>query len=240
MNFWVYLSLVGSVALGGVLAAVFQRRRKRLLPLMLSFSGAYLLAVSVLHLAPEVFASAQRQVPFYVLGGFFLQLVLEQLSGGVEHGHLHGPRRPSVGFALAVMLGLSLHALFEGLPLEHYHHLHRHEPGGGWHLLYGLLLHKVPAAFALALLLLESGYPRRGILLCLTVFALMTPLGGWLGQNSTALAEAGTLVLAFVLGSFLHISTTILFEMDPSSHHRINPWKLLAVLSGLGAALLSG
>ena len=82
----------------------------------------------------------------WVLVGFFIQLLLEQLSGGVEHGHIHAPHNATGKFAISVMLGLCVHAFLEGIPLTHFteyagsahaHHGHEHN-----HLLYGIILHK--------------------------------------------------------------------------------------------------
>ena len=43
-------------------------------------------------------------------------------------------------------------------------------------------------------------------------------------------------VMGIVIGIFLHISTTILFES--SADHKINKRKMLAVLMGIGVALI--
>ena len=43
-------------------------------------------------------------------------------------------------------------------------------------------------------------------------------------------------VMGIVIGIFLHISTTILFESN--ADHKINKKKMLAVLTGIGIALI--
>ncbi|MCY1377024.1 hypothetical protein D9M69_645640 [compost metagenome] len=43
-------------------------------------------------------------------------------------------------------------------------------------------------------------------------------------------------IMGVVIGIFLHISTTILFES--SADHKINKKKMLAVLCGIGVALI--
>ena len=243
MNIWQYLALFVSVILGGLLAFYVQRFSRRWLQVILSFSGAYILGITVLHLLPGVIAGEEvdERIGIWLLGGFFIQLLLEQLSGGVEHGHMHAAKGPSARFALAVMAGLCLHAFMEGMPLAGYQQLHAlHHSGhshGHQHLLIGIILHKAPAAFALVTLLLTSGFSRWVTMSCLVVFASMSPLGSAFASLPFWSAEAQHYLLALVIGSFLHISTTILFETDSSHRHRVSHRKLLAILAGLGMAL---
>lgn len=229
-----------SVLLGGGLAFYFQKNNKALLQLVLSFSGAFILGISVLHLMPVAFSNKGNSVGILILVGFFVQLLLEQLSKGVEHGHIHAPHHRKNSFAIQVLLGLCIHAFFEGIPLsnEDIHAHHNHD-----HLLLGIILHKAPAAFALVLLFLMSGFKKSFIWFSLLLFAAMSPMGAGVGAY---LANTGVLsienqnyVVAFVVGSFLHIATTILFETDSNSHHTIPLKKLVAILVGLSMAMLT-
>ncbi len=243
MPIWQYILLFFTVLLGGSAGFYFQKgQKKELLQIMLSFSGAYILGIAVLHLMPGVFAGGAHGPGLWVLAGFFVQLLLEQLSAGVEHGHIHAPHKFSAGFVVSVMLGLSIHAFVEGMPLSYYGELHEAVHGhshGHNHYLYGIVLHHIPAAFALVTLLLVSGLKTRWTWFCLAVFALMSPLGAAL---SHVLEIGETLqkgILAFAVGSLLHIATVILFEMDSSSHHYISPKKLAAIAAGMGIAVLT-
>ncbi|MEM6966107.1 MAG: ZIP family metal transporter [Bacteroidota bacterium] len=235
-----YLILFFSVLLGGGTAFYFQRNNKNILQLVLSFSGSFILGISVLHLMPVAFSEKGNAVGLLILFGFFVQLLLEQLSRGVEHGHIHKPHHRRNSFALQVLLGLCIHAFFEGIPLTndevHAHHHHHH-------LLWGIILHKAPAAFALVLLLMLSGVKESLIWIGLLVFAAMSPFGALVGEG---LKESGFLtpqrqnyIVAFVVGSFLHIATTILFETDSSGHHQLPLKKMLAVIAGSGMAMLT-
>jgi len=246
-----YLILFSSVLLGGGLAFYFQKNNKKLLQLVLSFSGAFIMGISVLHLMPvafsyplnatkETIASHGNTVGLLILLGFFVQIFLEQLSKGVEHGHIHAPHHGKTGFAIQILLGLSIHAFFEGVPLENESiHAHNHHD----HLLWGIVLHKAPAAFALVLLFLISDFKKPMIIVALLIFASMSPLGAFVGKelaNSGVLTmERQNLVVAFVIGSFLHIATTILFEVESAEHHSISFRKLVAILVGIGMAILT-
>lgn len=245
MQFWEYLLLFLSVVMGGGLAFGLRRFRPDYLQLVLSFSGAYILSITALHLLPSIYRDQDAVIGIWLLAGFFLQLMLEQLSRGVEHGHVHVHQQAGRGFAVSLMIGLCLHAFLEGLPLSHYHALHPvHAADGnflthGNHLLYGIILHKLPAAFALVTLLLGSGFRPTVVFGLLLIFASMSPLAAQLAALSEWGARYLIYIVAVVIGSFLHISTTILFEADDKRQHRISWRKLLAIALGLAIGLVT-
>ncbi|MCB0794406.1 MAG: ZIP family metal transporter [Flavobacteriales bacterium] len=198
--------------------------------ILLSFGGAFLLAVAVLHMLPELYESGGERIGLWLLGGFMLQVVLEHFSHGIEHGHMHAWGQGSVPFV--VMLGLGIHAFVEGLPFA--------EPAvaADRPFLIGVLLHKFPMALALASLIRGSDVPEFKGWLLLIGFASAGPLGivagGLIGHGSdgTYLLNA----LAIALGMLLHISTTIIFESAPD--HRFDAGRSGAVVVGALLALL--
>lgn len=237
-----YVLLFGAVLVGGYLGLRAPGLQRQHLHLVLTVSGAYLLSITAMHLLPEAFSAtssgqvgnSEVQPGWALLVGFFIQLLLEQFSEGVEHGHIHAHAGHS---ALPVLIGLSVHALLEGSPLvvagEAVHAGHEHN-----HLLWGVVLHKIPAGFALSVLLFQAGYRRGVIVMLMVVFASMSPLGALLSERFLP-AEAVPYLLAAVSGSLLHVSTTILFELDEPHHHRFSWRKAFAMMAGIGAALLT-
>ena len=209
------------------------------LKLLIAFSGAYLLSITALHLLPEVFIGDDRGAYFgsFVLVGFFIQVMLEYLSGGIEHGHAHTHR--SAGLPVGLMIGLCLHAFLEGMPLgggdaghSHEHsHSHGVEP-----LLLGIVLHKYPVAMVFLAMLLNSGLGKPKAFGLLAVFAAMAPLGTLL-SGVEMVGQYNRESLAIVIGIFLHVSTTILFES--SEDHRFNAYKMMAIAVGLALAAAS-
>ena len=212
---------------------------------LLAFSGAYLFTLTVTHLLPEAWQLLPGQparVGYWVLAGFFGQLLLEVFSQGVEHGHVHAGPVHGVGRAPLSLLGaLVLHSFLEGCILVQ-------NPAAGavsqnfYAIVVGVALHHVPAAFALGTLLrLRMGSFSR-VWPWLVLFALASP-AGILVSNYVMLGELlrGGLyaaLLGLVAGNFLHVSTTILFETSPE--HRLNWPKLVATLAGLLLALAVG
>ena len=236
-----YLSLFGSVLAGGTIALNLSKQSDTFLKLILSFSGAYLLGITFLHLLPEAFHGNNPNVGYWVLAGFLLQLVLEVFSKGVEHGHIHAHKSLSASFVWSLMLGLSIHAFVEGLPLgvdSHFNeiegHVHSHNT-----LLIGIILHKMPAAFALAMLLRLSNFATSRIVMLLVIFGLMSPLGAWVGGSLNLSHNQFQNLVGVVVGTFMHIATTILFETDEKAHHHFSMNKLLVILAGLGLAVIS-
>lgn len=246
MAIWQYILLYTAVLAGGGLAFWFKSNNRRLLQLVLSFVGAYLLGILVLHLIPDAYSENHGiKVGYWVLAGFFIQLTLEQFSLGVEHGHIHDHHHTNKPlFALQVVLSLSIHAFIEGLPLSNHELLHGHtEQLAHTHdpnqLFYGVILHKAPEAFALALLLLMSHFPKKMVMISIVLFAAMSPLGAFITQSIHFSLETLQKMIAIVIGSLLHISTTILFEIDNTDEHRISTQKIMAIVAGVILSILT-
>jgi len=143
------------------------------LRLLLSFGGAYLLALCFTHLMPQLYESDWKTPGIWVIGGFMLQILLEYLSGGVEHGHFHEHSSQNSNFPIALMIGLCVHSLIEGMPFgDHHHHHHHHDA-----LLAGILIHKVPVAIVLVSMFANAKLSTPKIILWLAVFCTMSPLG---------------------------------------------------------------
>jgi len=233
-----YLLLLSSIALGVLSVFLFKLFDPRHVKLLNAFTGAYLLCLTFLHLLPELYHPAagsatvsELRLGVLILAGFFAQVALDVISMGVEHGHahhLHG--RMPVG----VLAGLCLHAFIEAMALGkadlHY------DPASRRLLLYSIVLHNYPVSIALLGMLLQSGMSRRSSLGLLGIFACMGPLGMTLSAH-TFLAAHSRELMAVVIGIFMHISTTILFES--SEIHRFHLAKLAAILIGVGLGFLT-
>jgi len=223
----------------GISVFFVKRDNANALKLILSFSGSYLFAITVLHLIPHVYHThdtTDESIGLFVLLGFLFQLILEQFSHGIEHGHIHHMHQSGTTiFPFGIMFSLCLHALLEGMPLAAHHQTQ---------LTFGIALHHVPAAFALGSLLLHTSLSKRYIVLLLAVFAFMTPLG-YLFSSAISKGEIGHIeqyfdrIMAVVIGIFLHISTTILFESGSADHHKFNKKKMVAVGLGIAVSLLN-
>ena len=225
----VYLFI--SVAIGAAIVEIFKPNNNKNIKLLLTFSGAYLFAVSVIHLIPELFHHHPKDsIGIFILLGFLIQILLEFFSKGIEHGHFH--KQKIIPFS--VMLSLCLHALIEGIPLGG-ELVHNHSAHNA--LLTGILLHKAPVSIVLFSLFLQSGMNRIRAYFFLFLFALMTPLGLYSGHLFSQMAIYSNEIMAIVIGIFLHISTTILFES--SEDHKFSLYKISAIIVGAIFAIFS-
>ena len=76
MNYLNIILLFGGAISGGLAIFLFKNDNQQKLKLVLSFSGAYLFAITILHLLPDVYAGGDKMVGLYILGGFILQIIL--------------------------------------------------------------------------------------------------------------------------------------------------------------------
>lgn len=215
----IYILPILSVLAGFIISLLLKPSSSSSFKLLLSFSGAYLLSVTVFELFPEVYSGGTKNIGLFIMLGLLLQIVLEFLSKGVEHGHVHSGNNAS-SFPILLLVSLSVHALLEGFPIDN-------SP----QLLHGVVIHKIPVAAILSFFLLHSGPGKTKSFIFLGIFALMTPLGSWLKANWNFLIDISVYIDAIVIGIFLHVSTTILFEA--SRNHKFNASKLGVIILGI-------
>ncbi len=169
-------------------------------------SGIFL-GAAFFHMLPDairsyaqVYPGATYPVPELVcVGGFLLLLFLERLSLTNHHAR----SKNYIPYILA--LALIIHALSEGaaLGLESAY-------AETAMLFIAILAHKGSESFGLCILLLRYALPMRHVLFTLIFFAVMTPLGIFLGEAITSSGGSelvASLFTAFAAGTFLYIST---------------------------------
>jgi len=229
----------------GLLIFLVPRGKTTNYRMLLVFAGSYLFAITVIHILPELYSQSLglELIGLFVLAGFFLQQLLEYLTSGVEHGHIHtGAHRAhehphshhhhaSVS-ALLLLTALCLHAFLEGGMLA--------EPATSEPvydtnaILLGIALHRAPAAFALMTVLAVQLQSRKKAIPYLIGFSLAAPIGLLISSylaGEEVLSSTGLVYLyALVSGNFLHISTTIVFESTPG--HQFDAKKMTIALFG--------
>ena len=205
------------------------------------FGGAFLLASCFINLVPHMFLGEGTErfvtpdlnfkIAASVMVGFLIQLLLETLTQGAEHGHNHceccqeehdavehhhehhhhhghchsQKTHPMSG----LLIGLSIHAFLEGMPLV--------DLDGDVHqgLLWGIVLHNIPIALVMLGLCISNGYSLWKSLGLLVTFAIMTPLGSLCNLYLVPQSEVlQSLIMGVVVGILLHVSVSILFDHD--------------------------
>ncbi|WP_299117853.1 ZIP family metal transporter [uncultured Winogradskyella sp.] len=220
-----YLLPVFAIVIGVIIAFVTKKQKSMGTKLLLAFSGAFLLALTLFDLLPEVYYHLDaKRTGFFIMCGILLQIILEFLSQGVEHGHEH-TLKDDKKFPWVLFISLCIHSLLEGFPIHHHNDM-----------IYGVLIHKIPIATLITTFLFHSNYSKLQIFSFLLVFTLMMPLGSFISNNIILASEYVDYVNAIVIGIFLHISTTILFETGEG--HKFNFSKLLVICFGVFIANL--
>ena len=155
-----YLILILSVAIGTFLVFVFKPSSK-ITRLLLAFSGAYLLSVTVLHLLPEVYQHSEntKLIGVLILAGVIIQSILESFSKGAEHGHIH-QHSDDKKFPSLLFISLCVHAFSEGIPITN-----------NTDLLWAIVVHKIPIAIVLTSFFIHANYSKKHIFIYLSIFA---------------------------------------------------------------------
>lgn len=240
MQAFIYIALLILPILLAGFAMFYIKLSENHLKIILAFSAAYLLALSFLHLVPDVFASLPaKQAGLWIIAGFFIQVLLEFFSSGIEHGHAHihseGHKIP-----LVLLFGLFLHSFIEGLPLAGIFNASNasiNKPLLSF--VTGITFHNIPISVAFTGLLLHQQVSKNKIAFYLLLFSSMAPCGALAGfmleKKFTGTAQLSGIFTALVIGIFLHIATTIIFESS-EKNHRYHISKLLSILLGLALA----
>lgn len=220
-----YLLPVYAVLFGILIMVLYKQKKPFYHKVLLSFSGAFLLALTLFDLLPEVYGNLPtKQMGVYIMCGILIQIVLEFFSKGAEHGHVHIHQHEN-HFPWLLFISLCIHSMMEGFSINQHNDM-----------VYGIVVHKIPIAMVLTTLLLHSKCSKLQVVLSLGVFALMTPLGTFVSNNAIIGPNTVNIIKAFVVGIFFHISTTILFES--SEGHKFDMSKLIAIILGVGIAYM--
>jgi zinc transporter ZupT len=224
----------------------FVKLNEKINNVLLYFSGAFLLSLAFVQIVPEIFQGEHNEhLGYFVLLGFFVQIVIEYFTGGVDHGHSHeldhdhekGVVAKKLS-PLALLIGIGVHSFFEGMPFSGHFHHHGVEDM----LLIGIVIHNIPITIVLMSLFLSAGYSKIKSFYFLFWFALAAPLGSVFSYFGGTLINDIELyykvIMAFVVGIFFHIATVILYEGDKS--HKFNFYKFLIIIFGVLLAILLG
>ncbi len=217
-----YLLPLLSVIIGYIVALIIRPKNKTNLKLLLAFSGSFLLSLTVMHLLPEVYESANPNIGIFIMLGILFQIILEFFSKGAEHGHVHG-HGIITQIPWLLFISLCIHAFLEGFPVSHHHDL-----------AIGIAIHHLPIAIILTTFFVNASLDKKAILFFMATFAVMTPLGTILSDYMPILNVYYTEITAIVIGILFHISSTIIFES--SEGHKFNIAKVSMIVIGIALA----
>lgn len=228
-----YIITFFAVIAGFLIALFLKPQKKKNIKLLLAFSGAFLLSLTVLHLLPELFQESHHHhhegehehrlpVGLFIMIGILFQIVLEFFSKGAEHGHVHihtDKNDELHHIPWLLFISLCLHALLEGFPIQE-----------NSNLAYGIAVHHFPIAIILTLFFVNAKMEKKMIFGFMFAFALMTPLGTFLAEKMDFAQHYSKEISAVVVGILFHISSTIIFESNEG--HKFNLAKITMIVLG--------
>lgn len=220
----IYILLILSVVVGAVLGRFFGNKDKFAKSLLIVSAG-FLITICLNEVFPSIYHSENNNIGFFVIVGVLLQMLLENLTKGFEHGHFHQHQEEKNILPIALMVGLFIHAFIEGIPLAN-------ETNISSPYLMGILVHNLPISFVLGAFLFNKNVNFSNLIIVI-LFAMSSPLGMALGQYFDP--ELEPIFLAVVGGIFLHISSVIIFESN--KNHQMDWQKIILVIIGIGFAL---
>ena len=235
-----YIITFSAVIIGFFIALFLKPQKKKNIKLLLAFSGAFLLSLTVLHLLPELFSEghnpihegeatpASLPVGVFIMIGILFQILLEFFSKGAEHGHVHvhtDAHNELHHIPWLLFISLCIHALLEGFPI--------HE---NQNLAYGIAVHHFPIAIILTLFFVNAKMNKWMVFSFMFAFALMTPLGTLLAEHMHFAQHYSKEISAVVVGILFHISSTIIFESNEG--HKFNLAKITMIVFGFALAYI--
>ena len=221
----IILLLILSVLIGVFLGKFFGDREKFAKNLLIVSAG-FLITICLNEVFPQIYSGSEHHIGLWVIGGVLLQMLLENLTKGFEHGHFHHHTDEKNILPLALMIGLFVHAFLEGIPLAN-------ETEVLSPYLTGILVHNIPISFILGAFLVKNKKFSTSAFLIIALFALASPLGLILGKYFSP--DLKIYFLALVGGIFLHISSVIIFERN--KNHNVDWQKIGLVALGVLLAM---
>lgn len=233
-----------AVIFGLLIGLLIPNQKKSNIKLLLSFSGAFLLSITVLHLLPSIYGEGHNHgvhehvdhhhghdhgpIGLFIMLGILFQIILEFFSKGAEHGHVHVHKDQNNTISKlpwTLFISLCLHALLEGFPIN-----------DNENLAYGIAIHHFPIAIILTLFFVSANMKRSTIITYMVVFALMTPIGTYIADSWHFAQHFSKEIMAVVVGILFHISSTIIFESNEG--HKFNLAKISVIILGFVLAYL--
>ena len=175
------LSLIlGAIAaladVAGGLVLVRAHGIEKYLRYFVALGSGFLMAVALLEMAPESYKMSPKLGPILVMAGYCIVHFLEHtISGHFHYGEeTHHDEFVSHRTGLAVLAGLSVHALFDGVAIGSGFVVSN---ALGWLIFLAIFLHKAPEGFTMASVMLASGRSRSAAFLAAVALAVAT-IGG--------------------------------------------------------------
>jgi ZIP family zinc transporter/zinc and cadmium transporter len=227
--------ILGTIAaladVAGGLVLVRARGVERYLRYFVALGAGFLMATALIEMAPESMRLSPRLGPILIMAGYCVVHLLEHtISSHFHFGEeTHGGELVSRHTGDAVLAGLSVHALFDGVAI-----------GSGFVvsnwlgvlIFLAILLHKAPEGFTMASVMLASGRSRSTAFQSAVALAAATLAGVLLIELIPSWLPYGLPISA---GVALYVAAT---DLVPEVNREPGIHMALVFFAGVGAFLL--
>ncbi len=172
-----FLGTLAALAdVAGGLVLVRARSVQPYLRYFVALGAGFLMATTVLEMLPESLRLDFRLAPVLVMAGYCAVHFLEHTINAHFHfgEETHHHEFVSTRTSYAVLAGLALHALFDGVAIGSGFAL---SSALGWLIFTAIFLHKAPEGFTMASVMLASGSTRATAFLSAVALAATTLIG---------------------------------------------------------------
>jgi zinc transporter ZupT len=227
--------ILGTIAaladVAGGLVLVRAKGIERYLRYFVALGAGFLMAVALLEMAPESFRMSPKLGPILIMTGYCVVHLLEHtISSHFHYGEeTHHGELVTRRTSLAVLVGLSVHALFDGVAIGSGFVVSNWL---GWLIFLAILLHKAPEGFTMASVMLASGRSRTTALYSAVGLAAATLLGVVVIEVVPAWLEFGLPISA---GVAIYVGAT---DLVPEVNREPGIRMALVFFAGVGAFLL--
>lgn len=173
----ILLGLLAALAdIAGGLVLVKARGVEKYLRYFVALGAGFLMATALLEMTPESIRISPRLAPILIMAGYCVVHLLEHtINSHFHYGeetHGHDVIRRHTG--LSVLVGLGVHALFDGIAIGSGFVVSNWL---GWLIFVAIFLHKMPEGFTMASVMLASGRSRKAAFSSAVILAVATMVG---------------------------------------------------------------
>jgi ZIP family zinc transporter/zinc and cadmium transporter len=227
--------ILGAIAaladVAGGLVLVRARGVERYLRYFVALGAGFLMATALLEMTPESFRLNQHLGPILIMAGYCVVHLLEHtINAHFHYGEeTHRGEFVSRHTGNAVLAGLSVHALFDGVAIGSGFVVSNWL---GWLIFLAILLHKAPEGFTMASVMLASGRSRSAALTSAAALAVATLAGVLVIELAPRCVPYGLPVSA---GVAIYVAAT---DLVPEVNREPGIRMALVFFAGVGAFLL--
>ena len=173
----IVLGVIAALAdIAGGVVLVRARGVERYLRYFVAVGAGFLMATALLEMAPESMRMSPALAPVLIMAGYCIVHLLEHtINSHFHYGEeTHRDEFVSARTGYAVLSGLSVHALFDGVAIGSGFVINN---ALGWLIFLAVFLHKAPEGFTMASVMMASGRSRTAAFYSAVALAAATVAG---------------------------------------------------------------